>query len=77
MKSSKDSAILLPELMSRISSLGPDSLRAVHQFLEQLELATLMEEIQDDANQLLVKGKLDPDVLDAAIRENRQRHPYK
>ena len=77
MSSGNDPAMLLPELMSRLSSLGPASLRAVQRFLQQLELKTLTEEIQDDADHLLAEGKLEPEVLDAVIREHRQRHPYK
>ncbi len=71
------SAVLMPEVMSKVASLGPNALKAVHRFLQQIELAALMEEIQDDAESLRKTGKLEPELLDAAIREHRERHPYR
>lgn len=67
---------LLPEVMSRVAGLGPVSLQAVHRFLDQIELAALMEDIQDEAEILRIRGKLEPEVLEAAIREHRRLHPY-
>ena len=66
---------LLPEVMSRVAGLGPASLRAVHRFLDQMELAALMEDIQDEAEALRLQGRLEPAELDAAIREHRRLHP--
>jgi len=40
-------ALLLPDMMSKVASLEPSALAAVHEFLLRLELAQLTEEIQD------------------------------
>lgn len=74
--SSADSALLLPEVMSKVANLGPASLVAVHRFLTRLELAQLTEEIQDEAGVLLEVGKLEDDLIESAIREHRKNHPY-
>ena len=66
---------LLPEVMSRVAGLGPVSLQAVHRFLDQIELAALMENIQDEAEILRALGKLEPPELDAVIGEHRRLHP--
>ena len=68
---------LLPEVMSRVAGLGPVSLQAVHRFLDQIELAALMEDIQDEAEALRVQGKLEPEQLAAAVQEHRRLHPYR
>lgn len=68
---------LLPEVMSKVTSLGPVALQAVHRFLQQIELAALMEDIQDEAEQLRLAGRLDPQLMEAAVHEHRQRHPYR
>jgi len=68
---------LLPEVMARVAGLGPVSLQAVHRFLDQIELAALMEDIQDEAETLRVQGKLDPEQLNAAVQEHRRLHPYR
>lgn len=70
------SAVLLPDVMSKVAALGPAKLKAVHQFLQHLELASVMDEIQGDAETLRLEGKLEPAILQAAIREHRQAHPY-
>ncbi len=69
-------ALLLPDVMSKVASLGPSALAAVHKFLLRLELAQLTEEIQDEAEVLRQAGKLEPDLIEAAIREHRNKHPY-
>lgn len=66
---------LLPEVMSRVASLDENALAAVHKFLLRLELAHLTEEIQDEAEMLRQAGKLEHDLIDAAIRDHRSRHP--
>jgi hypothetical protein len=62
--------------MSKVAALGPTGLAAVHQFLERLELAQLSEEIQEEAEALRQAGKLEPDLIEAAIRAHRIKHPY-
>lgn len=71
-----NSALLLPDVMSKIAGLRPASLAAVHQFLARLELAQLTEEILDEGEALREAGKLSPDLIEAAIREHRANHPY-
>lgn len=74
--STNDPALLLPDVMSKVASLGPSALAAVHQFLLRLELAQLTEEIQDEAEALRLVGKLEPELIEAAVREHRAKHPY-
>ena len=69
--SANDPSLLLPDVMSRVATLSPDSLAAVHKFLVRLELAQLTEEIQDEAEALREAGKLEPELIEAAIREHR------
>jgi hypothetical protein len=71
-----NSAVLLPDVMSKVAALGPASLAAVHQFLVRLELAQLTEDIQDEAEALREAGKLESNLIEAAIREHRKNHPY-
>lgn len=73
---SPTSTVLLPDVMSKVAALGPASLTAVHQFLVRLELAQLTEDIQDEAESLRQAGKLEPDLIEAAVREHRLKHPY-
>ena len=73
---SANPTLLLPDVMSKVAALGPASLAAVHQFLVRLELAQLTEEIQDEAETLREAGKLEPDLIEAAIREHRKNLPY-
>jgi hypothetical protein len=65
---------ILPEVMSKVAGMGPATLQAVHRFIHLLELNALVEDIKDDADGLRVAGKLEPALLDAAIREHRQKH---
>ena len=65
---------MLPEVMSKVAGMGPASLQAVHRFIHLLELNALVEDIKDDAEILRVAGKLEPRILDAAIREHRLKH---
>jgi hypothetical protein len=74
--SANSPALLLPDVMSKVASLEPSALAAVHKFLLRLELAQLTEEIQDEAEALRQAGKLEPDLIEAAIREHRRNHPY-
>lgn len=69
-----DPSCTLPEVMSKVVSMGPTSLRAVHRFIQMLELNALGEDIKDEAEGLRVSGKLEPALLDAAIHEHRQKH---
>ena len=48
--SANNPGLLLPDVMSKVASLGPSALAAVHKFLLRLELAQLTEEIQDGAD---------------------------
>lgn len=68
---------LVPEIMSKLAGMGPAALEAVRRFVLELEIRALSEEIMDEAEELRVAGKLDPAVLDAAVQEHRQRHPYR
>jgi hypothetical protein len=69
-------AQVLPELMSKLTQMPPASLEAVHRFVLRLELAQLGEELENDYEGLRKAGELEPDLIDAAIRDHRARHPY-
>ena len=67
--------VMLPEVMAKVAGLGPAALAAVYRFIRQIELAALVEDIKDEAEVMRSAGKLDPELLAAAVREYRQRHP--
>jgi hypothetical protein len=68
------SSLMLPEVMSKVAGMGPAALQAVHRFISLMELNSLVEDIKDEAEGLRIAGKLEPEILDAAIREHRQKH---
>lgn len=65
---------ILPEVMSKVAGMGPANLQAVHRFIHLMELNALAEDLKDDAEGLRIAGKLEPALLDAAVREHRQKH---
>ena len=65
---------LLPEVMSKVAGMGPSALQAVHRFIDLMELNALVEDVKDDAESLRHAGKLEPEILNAAIREHRLKH---
>lgn len=67
---------VLPELISKLAVMGPATLEAVRKFVLELEIRALGEELMDDAEALRSTGQLEPELIEAAIREHRQRHPY-
>jgi hypothetical protein len=69
-----EASSLLPEALSKVAGLGPSSLQAMHRFLHELELSALVEDIKDEADQLRIAGKLEPELLEGTIREHRQKH---
>lgn len=71
-----DRSALLPQVMCKVATLNLADLQAVHRLILKLEFEALAEEIQDDADALQAAGKLEPELIDAAIREHRKRHPY-
>ena len=67
-------SFMLPEVMSKVAGMGPAALQAVHRFIELMELNALVADLKDEAETLRLAGKLEPALLDAAIREHRQKH---
>jgi hypothetical protein len=65
---------MLPEVMSKVAGMGPATLQAVHRFIHLMELNALVEDLKDEAEGLRIAGKLEPALLDAAVREHRQKH---
>ena len=63
---------MLPEVMSKVAGMGPATLQAVHRFIHLMELNALVEDLKDEAKGLRIAGKLEPALLDAAVREHRQ-----
>ncbi len=68
---------VLPELISKLAVMGPTTLEAVRKFVLELEIRSLGEELMDEAEELRSTGKLESDLIEAAVREHRQRHPYR
>ena len=69
-------AQVLPELMSKLTQMAPASLEAVRRFVLRLELAQLGEELENEYEVLRQAGELEPELIEAAIREHRAQHPY-
>lgn len=69
-----DASQMLPEVMSKVAGMGPATLQAVHRFIHLMELNALVEDLKDEAEGLRIAGKLEPELLDAAVREHRQKH---
>lgn len=74
METTTNPSFILPEVMSKVAGMGPAALQAVHRFIQLMELNALAADLKDEADALRVAGKLEPAVLDAAIREHRQKH---
>lgn len=69
-------AQVLPELMSKLTQMAPASLEAVRRFVLRLELAQLGEELEDEYEVVRQAGELEPELIEAAIREHRAQHSY-
>ena len=69
--SANNSAVLLPDVMAKVAALGANASAAVHKLLVRLELAQLTEEVQDEDETLRETGKLEPDLIEAAILDHR------
>jgi hypothetical protein len=69
-----NAAQMLPEVMSKVVGMGPDTLQAVHRFIHLMELNALVDDLKDEAEALRIAGKLEPALLEAAVREHRQKH---
>jgi len=71
-----DPSSLLPEVISKVTALEPAHLGAVHQFLLRLELGQLTEEILDQGDLLRKSGRMEPNLIEEAIKQHRGKHPY-
>ena len=67
---------LRPLLRERIEHATDAELEAVRKALLKLELDRIMEEMGKDAQADWEAGKHAPELVEAAIREHRAKHPY-
>jgi hypothetical protein len=67
---------LRPLLHQKVDALTDHELAAVHDLLREFERRSLFAQMADEAEQDRQSGKLEPALIDAAIRSHRARHPY-
>ena len=68
---------LRPLLRERIDHATDAELEAVRKALLKLELDRIVEEMGRDAQADWEAGKHAPELVEAAIREHRAKHPYR
>lgn len=72
-----DPAKLRPLLHQKLDALTDGDLAAVHDLLQEFERRALFAQMADDTEAERQAGKLEPHLIDAAIRAHRARHPYR
>lgn len=60
------------EKLDKMEGLTAEQLARVYDFLLQMEMERLLQEIQNDAEDV----DLSPEAIDAAKLEHRRNHPY-
>ena len=68
---------LRPLLHERIDQLTDGELESVRKALLKVELDRLVEEMGRNTQADWEAGKLAPELIEAAIREHRAKHPYR
>ncbi len=68
---------LRPEIIERVQSMPPELLLKARNFLLELEIQRASDELDTMMDEDRAAGKFDPAEVEAAIREHRQRHPYR
>lgn len=67
---------LRPLLHRKLDEFSDREIGAVHELLREFERRWLFAEMSDDAEEDRQAGKLEPALVDAAIRTHRAQHPY-
>ena len=67
---------LRPLLHRKLDEFSDSEIAAVHDLLREFERRWLFAQMVDDAEQDRQAGKLEPALVDAAIRTHRARQPY-
>ena len=67
---------LRPELIEQVRHLPADQLAALRNYLLDLEINRLASEVDQQADEDRLAGRLAPETIEAAIREYRTRNPY-
>ena len=68
---------LRPLLHRKLDEFSDSEIAAVHDLLREFERRCLFAQMADEAEQDREAGKLEPALVDAAIRAHRARHPYR
>ena len=68
---------LRPLLHKKLDEIPDAELEATHKALLQLELDRLVAEMGAQAQADWDAGKYSPELVEAAIREHRAKHPYR
>ena len=68
---------LRPLLHRKLDEFSDSEIAAVHDLLREFERRWLFAQMADEAEQDRLAGKLDPGLVEAAIRAHRAQHPYR
>lgn len=68
---------LRPLLHRKLDEFSDSEIAAVHELLREFERRWLFAQMADEAEQDRQAGKLEPTLVDAAIRAHRAQHPYR
>jgi hypothetical protein len=68
---------LRPLLHQKVDALSDAELAAVHGLMLEVERHSLFAQMAEEAESDRLAGKLDPALVEQAVREHRQRQPYR
>lgn len=68
---------LRPLLHAELDRLPDAHLGTAHRFLQEMEIQHALESLGAATEQAWSRGDLNDEKIAAAIREHRQRHPYR
>ena len=74
---SADPKELRPLLHAELDRLPDAHLETAHRFLQEMEVQYVLESLGAATEQAWAEGDLSEEKIAAAIREHRQRHPYR
>ncbi len=68
---------LRPLLHAEIDRLPDQALASAHRLLQEMEIQRLMDELGAATEQAWASGQMSEEKIAEAIRQHRQRHPYR
>ena len=68
---------LRPLLHAEIDRLPDNHLAAAHRLLQEMEIQRLVDELGAATDEAWASGQISEEKIAEAIREHRQRHPYR